>query len=104
MRGWIRCLSFLTGNSEDFLRAARELKEYGYKEVNLNLGCPSGTVAAKGKGAGFLRDPEGLELFLEQACEGLERLGLDLSVKTRLGIEDPEEFDRLSVLFITGFP
>ena len=43
----------LTGNSEDFLRAARELKEYGYKEVNLNLGCPSGTVAAKGKGAGF---------------------------------------------------
>ena len=46
----------LTGNSEDFLRAARELKEYGYKEVNLNLGCPSGTVAAKGKGAGFLRD------------------------------------------------
>ena len=79
----------LTGNSEDFLRAARELKEYGYKEVNLNLGCPSGTVAAKGKGAGFLRDPEGLELFLEQVCEGMERLGLELSVKTRLGIEEP---------------
>lgn len=89
----------LTGNSEDFLRAARELKEYGYKEVNLNLGCPSGTVAAKGKGAGFLRDPEGLELFLEQVCEGMERLGLELSVKTRLGIEEPEEFDRLLSIY-----
>lgn len=89
----------LTGNSEDFLRAARELKEYGYKEVNLNLGCPSGTVAAKGKGAGFLRDPEGLELFLEQICEGMERLGLELSVKTRLGIEEPEEFDRLLSIY-----
>ena len=89
----------LTGNSEDFLRAARELKEYGYKEVNLNLGCPSGTVAAKGKGAGFLREPEGLELFLEQVCEGMERLGLELSVKTRLGIEEPEEFDRLLSIY-----
>ena len=36
-----------------FLDTAVKLKEYGYTEVNLNLGCPSGTVAAKGKGAGF---------------------------------------------------
>lgn len=85
----------LTASSEDFLRAAGELKEYGYREVNLNLGCPSGTVAAKGKGAGFLRDPEGLEVFLEQVCKGMERLGMELSVKTRLGIEDAEEFHRL---------
>lgn len=89
----------LTRNSEDFLRAARELKEYGYREVNLNLGCPSGTVAAKGKGAGFLRDPDGLELFLERVCEGMAHLGLEFSVKTRLGIEAPEEFDRLLSIY-----
>lgn len=89
----------LTANSEDFLRAAGELKEYGYREVNLNLGCPSGTVAAKGKGAGFLRDPEGLEVFLRQVCEGMERLGMELSVKTRLGIEDAEEFHRLLSIY-----
>lgn len=89
----------LTANSEDFLRAAGELKEYGYREVNLNLGCPSGTVAAKGKGAGFLRDPEGLEVFLGQVCEGMERLGMELSVKTRLGIEDAEEFHRLLSIY-----
>ena len=89
----------LTNCAEDFIKTAKNLQEYGYEEVNLNLGCPSGTVAAKGKGAGFLRDPEGLELFLEQVCEGLERLGLELSVKTRLGIEEPEEFDRLLSIY-----
>ena len=33
-----------------------ELRKMGYTEVNLNFGCPSGTVTAKGKGAGMLRD------------------------------------------------
>lgn len=50
----------LTSDPEDFLDTAVKLKEYGYTEVNLNLGCPSGTVAAKGKGAGFLKDTESL--------------------------------------------
>ena len=38
----------------------------GYEEVNLNLGCPAGTVTAKGKGSGFLRTPTELETFLER--------------------------------------
>ena len=37
----------LTSDPEDFLDTAVKLKEYGYTEVNLNLGCPSGTVAGK---------------------------------------------------------
>ena len=41
---------------QDFLRTANQLKEYGYQEVNLNLGCPSKTVVTKGCGAGFLTD------------------------------------------------
>ena len=48
----------LTRRAEDFLWAAGELAARGYREVNLNLGCPSGTVTAKGKGAGFLARPE----------------------------------------------
>ena len=47
----------LTRNAEDFLWAASALADMGYGEVNLNLGCPSGTVCAKGKGAGFLAGP-----------------------------------------------
>ena len=57
----------LTNQAGYFLRAASELKEkYGYGEVNLNLGCPSGTVVSKGKGAGFLAKPEELDAFLEE--------------------------------------
>ena len=54
----------LTRRAEDFLWAAGELAAMGYREVNLNLGCPSGTVTAKGKGSGFLAFPEELDRFL----------------------------------------
>ena len=42
------------------------IRDKGYTEVNLNLGCPSGTVTAKGKGAGFLAKPEELERFFDE--------------------------------------
>ena len=59
----------LTNSAEDFLRAAHTIKELGYEEVNINLGCPSGTVVPKGKGAGMLEEPARLEHFLEQCFE-----------------------------------
>lgn len=86
----------LTCKAEDFLWVARELEGIGYEEVNLNLGCPSGTVFTKGKGAGFLAHPEELQRFFEAVCPGLP---LKLSVKTRLGVERPEEFERLISIF-----
>ena len=61
----------------------------GYSEVNLNFGCPSGTVTAKGKGAGMLRDPDGLDRFLYTV---FDEAGGPISVKTRIGVERPEEF------------
>jgi tRNA-dihydrouridine synthase len=82
----------MTKVPEDFLWAAGVCRDLGYEEVNLNLGCPSGTVTAKGKGSGMLRDPESLERFLDGifACSPLP-----ISLKTRLGFTDPEEFPRL---------
>jgi hypothetical protein len=53
-------------NAEHFLWAACALRDMGYNEVNLNLGCPSGTVTAKGKGAGMLSDVVALDSFLEK--------------------------------------
>ncbi|MEY8336749.1 tRNA-dihydrouridine synthase family protein [Lachnospiraceae bacterium 62-35] len=82
----------LTNRAEDFLETARKLQDLGYEKVNLNLGCPSGTVAAKGKGSGFLADREGLNRFLEQVISGLD---MKLSIKTRIGVEHPEEFQEL---------
>ena len=79
----------LAKSPEDFLWAAGELAAMGWREINLNLGCPSGTVVAKGKGAGMLRDPAALDAFLDTV---MARAPCAVSVKTRLGISDPEEF------------
>ena len=86
----------LTKVPEDFLWAAEKCRELGYAEVNLNLGCPSGTVTAKGKGSGMLRDLDALDAFLEEI---FSKTTLPISVKTRLGFENPEEFPALLEIF-----
>ena len=86
----------LTKVPEDFLWAAGELAAMGYREVNLNLGCPSGTVVAKGKGAGMLRSPADLDAFLDTV---FARAPCAISVKTRLGLTDTEEFAPLLEIY-----
>ncbi len=86
----------LTRIPEDFLWAAEKCSELGYDEVNLNLGCPSGTVTAKGKGAGMLRDPKELDQFL---CTIFSHSALPITVKTRLGFTSAEEFPALVEIF-----
>ena len=86
----------LTKVPEDFLWAARQCADRGYAEVNLNVGCPSGTVVSKGKGSGMLRDAEGLDRFLDAVFQDSP---LPISVKTRLGMERAEEFPALLEVF-----
>lgn len=86
----------LTKVPEDFLWMTRQCRDLGYKEVNLNLGCPSGTVTAKGKGSGMLREQDTLDAFLE----GIFRDAvLPISVKTRIGFCDAAEFPRLLEIY-----
>ena len=93
----------LTCRSEHFIEAARELQLLGYKEVNLNLGCPSGTVCAKGKGAGFLPETLALQRFLDDIYAYAASDNMKISIKTRLGYFDPDEFYDLVDIF-NGFP
>jgi len=86
----------LTKVSEDFLWAAQVCMDRGYTEVNLNTGCPSGTVVSKGKGSGMLRSPQQLDAFLDTV---FSRCPIGISVKTRLGLESPEEFPKLLEVF-----
>ena len=86
----------LTKVPEDFLWAAQVCADRGYEEVNLNVGCPSGTVVSKGKGSGMLRDPEELDRFLDAVFSASP---LPISVKTRLGLENPEDFVKLLEIF-----
>lgn len=82
----------LTNRPDEFLAIAGQLKSYGYSSVNLNLGCPSGTVTAKGRGAGFLAFPDKLDAFL---AEIFEHSPLSVSIKTRIGISSEEEWETL---------
>lgn len=86
----------LTNNAEDFLKTANDIAIMGYKEINLNLGCPSKTVVTKKKGSGFLAFPEELDRFLEEI---FLKAGFKISIKTRIGKDSPDEFYRLLEIY-----
>jgi tRNA-dihydrouridine synthase len=93
----------LTGEGErllpavrGFLSAAEVLADLGYEEVNLNLGCPSGTVVSKGRGAGFLERQRELERFLGEIYE---KAPVRVSIKTRVGVDYEEEWEELLTLY-----
>lgn len=72
---------------------ASRLADLGYRQMDLNLGCPSGTVVAKGKGSGLLRDAAALDRLLDGIFGAAPPL--EISIKTRLGIASPDEFSPL---------
>ena len=86
----------MANKSEYFIRCARELEKMGYTEVNLNLGCPSGTVFSKHKGSGMLACQEELEQFLDDIYSALT---IPVSIKTRIGVTDPDEFYELLEIY-----
>ena len=95
-QGMVVIPQILTNQAEYFLNTVQILQEYGYEEVNLNLGCPSKTVVTKKKGAGFLGEPEALHKFLEEI---FQKSQVKISIKTRLGMESSEEFPALMDMF-----
>ncbi|MBE6087457.1 MAG: tRNA-dihydrouridine synthase family protein [Clostridium beijerinckii] len=86
----------LTNNSEYFTDTVNQLTKFGYDEVNLNLGCPSGTVVAKYKGSGFLAQRKQLDEFLEDI---FSNASTRISIKTRIGKDSPDEFYELIEIF-----
>ncbi|MBX4259639.1 tRNA-dihydrouridine synthase family protein [Clostridium estertheticum] len=86
----------LTNDSEGFIITSRKLQQLGYNEVNLNLGCPAGTVVSKNKGSGFLAKREDLDMFLDE----IFKIGdMKISIKTRIGKDSPEEFYELIKIY-----
>lgn len=86
----------LTNKSDEFLMITEQLAMLGYDTVNLNLGCPSGTVTSRRRGAGFLSVPDELERFLEDI---FEKSPLKISIKTRIGMESADEWTRLLAIY-----
>ena len=86
----------LTNSAEDFIHTAKKIKQLGYDQINLNLGCPSGTVVSKGRGAGFLAKRAELDAFLDNI---FSKQVTKISIKTRIGKDRPEEFQELIAIY-----
>ena len=83
-------------NVEDMLWAIEVCRDLGYGEVNINLGCPSGTVVSKGKGSGMLSDIYALDEFLSAIYA---KATLPVSLKTRIGVNDSENWGRILEIY-----
>lgn len=86
----------LTNRADEFIAIAGQLEQRGYTTVNLNLGCPSGTVTAKNRGSGFLKVTDELEIFLEEIFKSCP---LKISIKTRIGAYYIEEFEKIIEIY-----
>lgn len=93
----------LANKGEDFISTAQMLYQFGYRELNLNLGCPSATVVTKKRGAGLLAEPELLKAFLTECYDWAEGKGVKLSIKTRIGMDEEAEWEKLLSLY-ESFP
>lgn len=86
----------MTISSEDFNKAKVRLRDLGYEEININLGCPARTVTSAGRGAGALADLRRLEQFLEGVFKDGDT---NISLKTRIGIDYTEEFTAILEIY-----
>ena len=95
-QGLVLIPQLLTNNAKDFIHTSKKIKVLGYNEINLNLGCPSGTVVSKNRGSGFLAKREELDVFLEEI---FSQSVTKISLKIRIGKDNPEEFYDLIEIF-----
>jgi len=82
----------MSNKVDEVLDLGEQLKAYGYNVLNVNLGCPSGTVVGKKRGSGFLTIPDELDRFLDELYT---KADFEVSLKTRIGFNDEEEWPRL---------
>ena len=73
--------------ADEVIDLHRQLVPYGYDEINVNLGCPSGTVVSKKRGSGILAYPDMLDSFLDELYT---KADFPVSIKTRVGFNDDD--------------
>ena len=86
----------LSTDAEEILRFAKQCKELGYKEINLNMGCPFPRVANKKRGCGLLPYSDKVEAMFERVFEEID---IKFSVKCRLGYFSPDEIEAIIPIF-----
>lgn len=77
---------------KDLASCSKIAEDYGYDEINLNLGCPSNRVQNGSFGACMMAEPE---LVAECIAAMSEAVSIPVTAKTRIGIDDRDSFDEL---------
>lgn len=90
----------LINSAQEMLLLSKLLENNGYKEINLNLGCPYPMVTNRGKGAGLLPHPDKIKQLLSVF---FEKTDLMLSVKLRAGLHSPGEIEQV-IPILNQFP
>lgn len=90
----------LAGNSTDFIFLTTVLQDFGYREVNWNLGCPYPMVTNKGLGSGLLPFPERIRSILD---ESLPVINCAVSVKMRTGLQSADDLYKI-IEVLNDFP
>ena len=85
----------MANEADEIIWALNDLHLRGYDEINLNMGCPVGTVVSKHKGSGMLEDPDRLYELFSRVFDDKITSEVKFSVKTRLGLNDPHEFEQI---------
>lgn len=78
----------ITNDVEEFLFVAKYVQQFGYKELNWNLGCPYPMVTKRGMGSGLIADPEKIDHILKRAHTETDII---VSMKMRMGYENSNE-------------
>ncbi len=79
-------------NPKELAEACKIAEDYGYKEINLNLGCPSKKVQKNKFGACLMQEP----LLVEKCIKAMtESTNLPITIKTRIGYNDVEDLEFL---------
>lgn len=78
----------ITNSAEEFIFVANYVKQFGYKELNWNLGCPYPMVTKRGMGAGLVCDFVKIEQILQEVYE---KTDITVSIKMRMGYENSAE-------------
>ena len=89
-------LALQVGGSDkkELAEVAKIAEDYGYDEVNINLGCPSKKVQKNTFGACLMKEPD---LVSECLAEMKNSCNIPVTAKTRIGFDDTEEFDYLNM-------
>ncbi len=86
----------LCGNAEELARLADEIKNFGYNQINLNLGCPYPMATNRGRGTGLLENPDMLKRVLDKLFANYD---FRVSIKFRSGLKQEETiFEQLELL------